>query len=718
MKTTLNISDMSCASCAQTIEDTLKRIDGVEDAVVNFANDQATIYHKENVKEKDLIKGVEQAGYHVKKNDDKDFDYKREAIKAWIANIPILLVMVVMWGFPNLLSQTYINIILLVFATPVVLYFGRKTHASAIKGLRNGVFNMDSLISIGTLAAYITSILVFFMPIENYGGVGAMIMASHLVGTHLEHRAKGKASSAIKDLLSLKAEKAIRLTENDEEEVLIERLRVKDLVLVKPGSKVPADGIVKEGKSTIDESFITGEPIPVSKKAGDEVVGGTINQTGSLVVEVTKIGKDSFLSQVVELVKQAQGTKVPIQNLTTTVTHYFVPTVLVLALISFASWLFFPQQLTFVASYFSFLPWVNLGLEPLTLALFSSIAVLVIACPCALGLATPTALMVGTGESAKKGVLYRDGESIQELTKVDTIVLDKTGTITKGKPSVQKIVGKNVLKYAASIEKNSEHPLAQSVVEKAKEQKLKLWKVTNFESVTGKGVYGTVKGKKVSVGKPELIKNVDEKYLKEGKALEKQAQTVLYVGLDNTCIGLISVADPIKESSKQAVNELHELGFNIWMLTGDNKATAKAVAKAVGIKNVKAEVLPEDKVNHVKKLQQKGQKVVMVGDGINDAPALEMANVGVAIGTGTDIAIKSSGVSLVRGELSALVDSIRISKAIFSKIKQNLFWAFIYNVVAIPIAFFGLLHPVIAVIAMFTSSFSVIFNSMRLRKKI
>lgn len=718
MKTTLDIENMSCASCAQTIEDTVKRVEGVEDAVVNFANEQATVYHDSSVAKEDIIKAIEQAGYGVKTEDKKGFNYKKEAIKAWIANIPILIVMVLMWGFPDVLSHTQINVVMLVFATPVVLYFGRKTHMNAIKGLvNNRVFNMDSLISIGTLSAYATSMLVFLMPIENYGGVGAMIMASHLVGTHLEHRAKGKASNSIKELLSLKAEKALKKTDDGEEEVLVERLRVGDKVIVKPGSKIPADGKILEGKSSVDESFITGEPVPVTKQKGDEVVGGTINQTGSLVVEVTKIGKDSFISQVVELVKEAQGTKVPIQNLTTTITHYFVPTVLMLAILSFTSWFFFTDFMTTVASQFEFIPWVTLGLDPLTLGLFASIAVLVIACPCALGLATPTALMVGTGESAKRGVLYRDGKSIQELTKVDTIVLDKTGTITKGKPTVQKIIGNDTLKIAASVEQLSEHPLAQSVVSKAKEENLKLAKPKDFESLTGKGVKAKLGKKEVVVGKAELM-DVEKDLLKKGKKLEKQAQTVLYVGVNNECIGLISVADPIKEGSKEAVANLKNLGLEIWMLTGDNKETAKAVGKNVGIKNIVAEVLPKDKQDHIKMLQSEGKKVAMVGDGINDAPALELANVGIAIGTGTDIAIKSSGVSLVRGDLSALVDSLRISKEIFRKIKQNLFWAFVYNLIAVPVAFFGLLHPVIAVIAMFTSSFSVIFNSLHLRKKI
>ena len=711
MKTTLTIQDMHCASCASTIEDSLKRLDGVINVNVSYGSEEARIEHDETVTVNDLKQAIEDVGYSVDEEDT--YDYGREAVKAWLTNIPILLVMIVMWSRLDFLTTLQINIILLVFATPVVLYFGRNTHVSALQGLRNKVFNMDSLISIGTLAAYLTSFLVFIMPIQNYGGVGAMIMASHLVGKYLENRAKGKASSSIQELMSLQADTA---TLQNGDVIDASDLEEGDKVIVKPGEKIPGDGTVIEGKTTVDESLVSGEPEPVTKETGDDVIGSTINQTGSVTVEITKVGQDSFLSQVVDLVKEAQSSKVPIQSLTDKITHYFVPTILVLALSSFLAWLLMPNIMIGVASFFEpFLPWIDLSLDPLTLALFASIATLVIACPCALGLATPTALMVGTGESAKKGVLYKDGAAIQRLTEIDTIVLDKTGTITEGKPRVEDVVTESddLLSLAASLEGRSEHPLAQSIIDEARSTNTTLHDVEAFESVTGKGVKGVVDGKEIRVGNADFIA-VPDPLKEEAQEYEKEAKTVVYVKKEDTVIGFITITDPIKKGSEDAIKTLQRQGLEVWMLTGDNEETAKAVAKKVGIQNWMSNVLPEDKLRKIETLQE-DKVVAMVGDGINDAPALEKSDVGIAIGTGTDIAIESSDVSLVQGGLDSLVDALTISFDIFKKIKQNLVWAFIYNVIAVPIAFFGLLHPVMAVIAMFSSSLSVIGNSLRLK---
>lgn len=723
-----DIQDMSCASCAQTIEENLVESDFVEEANVNFADDRAVVEYQESKKRSDVAEVVENSGYTVSESEEENgIDYRTQSIKAWALIIPVMIGMVLKILGVGSIPDVYVNSVYLILSGIVVIYVGRDTHISAFRGLKNNrQFNMDALISIGTIAALSTGIMVFFYPIENYAGVGGMIMASHLVGTYLEDRAKGKASSAIDELLSLRANEAVLIEGEEQKEVSVESLGVGDTVLVKPGDKVPMDGKVVEGDTAIDESMVTGEPDPVSKEKGDEVIGGTVNRTGSVEIEITKVGDDTFLSEVVQLVKQAQGTKVPIQSLTNRVTHYFVPTVLLMALLTFTIWLGLTDQMINLASSVGAesIPWVNLDLGSFTLAVFATVAVLVIACPCALGLATPTALMTGTGKAAKEGVIYRDGKSIQTMTDIESVILDKTGTITKGQPSVKEIVTvdgyekRNLVRNVASAESRSEHHIAESILEHAEEEEVDYQKPESFTSETGKGVKSTVNGNRILVGNRILMSENDIEVGKMGDVAEKyesRGHTVIFVAEESEIVGIISIADTLKQDSKSAIEDLKSMGADIWMVTGDNKRTAESIAQDIGIDKVISEALPQEKLDKTEDLQNNGEKVAMVGDGINDAPALEKANVGVAIGTGTDIAIESADVSLVNGGLSDLVDAFRLSNDIFGTIKQNLIWAFLYNIVAIPVAFLGLLHPVIAVFAMFASSLSVIGNSLRLR---
>ncbi|QSG02353.1 heavy metal translocating P-type ATPase [Natranaeroarchaeum sulfidigenes] len=748
-RTDISLTGMSCTTCASTIEDSLEDIDGVEDASVNFATERADIDHDESVSVEDLVEAVEAAGYGVRdelledemEGEEELQEMRQLAIRSWIVTSPIVLLMVFMWTPLEVLTGFQIDVAMFVFATIVVFYYGIPTHTSAIRGIQNGTFNMDSLISIGTVVAWVTGVMVFVTPMENYAGVGAMIMASHNVGTYLEHRAKGRASSAIEGLMSMQAETAAIRKDGEEVEIPVEDVEVGDVMVVRPGEKVPLDGTVVEGRSSVDESMVTGESDPVTKAEGDEVIGATVNQAGMIKVRAEKVGDDTFLSQVVELVEEAQGTKVPIQAFTDRITNYFVPTVLILAALSFVLWFVFPGEMGAVAGLAEpYLPWVDLALDPLTLGIFAAVAVLVISCPCALGLATPTALMAGTGKAAENGILFRDGEAIQTMKDLDVVVLDKTGTITEGNHSVTDVVGgddpavsadggsleepglseREVVRLAASAERGSEHPIGQAIIDYADEEGIELTEPAAFDNVAGKGIEAEIDGRTVHVGNTKLFEDagIPLAYEDALHALEQDGKTTVLVAVDGENVGVIATADTIKDESEAAIQELHERGLETWMITGDNERTARAIADKVDIDpgRVMAGVLPQDKIDKVSQLQDEGYNVGMVGDGINDAPALKQANIGVAIGTGTDIAIQSSDVSLVRGSLDALVDSFTLSEKIFQKIKQNLFWAFIYNTVAIPIAFFGLLHPVIAVAAMITSSISVITNSTRLGK--
>ena len=619
-------------------------------------------------------------------------------------------------------------LIIAILAFPVVfLKGGMSTHRSAWRSLTNRTANMDVLISMGSLPPYLIGLIGFIYPMTSFIEMASTIMTFHMLGRYLETRAKGRASQAIKRLLTLGAKTATVEREGSEVDVPIAELMVGDIMVIRPGAKVPTDGEIVEGTGHLDESIATGESIPIEKQPGDTVIGATINKEGLLKVKATRIGADTFLSQVIKLVEEAQGSKVPIQEFADKVTARFVPGVIFIAIAAAVMWLVFPEQLRPILVWGeSFLPWVDSSLTPIMAALLAAVAVLVIACPCALGLATPTAIMVGSGLGAERGILIRSGEAIQTLKDIKMVVLDKTGTITEGRPTLTDVIAteefseKEVLIAAASVEAGSEHPLGLAIVNGAQEQGHEVPKVEQFKAITARGVEGRVAGRQVYVGSRRLLGelNIELGNLDASLTqLELEGKTAMLVAIDNKAAGLVAVADTIKADSKAAIAVLHELGIHVVMVTGDNERTAKYVADRVGIDQVLAGVLPEGKVDAIRKLQKEhGQAVAMVGDGINDAPALKQANVGIAIGAGADVAIEAADVTLVKGELSKLVEAIRLSRATFKKILQNLFWAWFYNLAAIPIAALGLLHPMIGVVAMTISSLSVIGNSILLKR--
>jgi len=690
----------------------------------------------------DLKKAVAEAGYEVleapetralleEEGEDEAERKMRQARfrmrVAWLFTAPTILWMLAEMVFgvtwPN---ETIFNLGMILLALPVLFWVGRRTYRSGLTAVLHGYANMDTLITLGTGASLLTGPASFFFPVANYAGVSAMIMAFHLTGRYIEESAKGRASQAIRKLLELGAKTARVVRDGQEMEVPIEEVQIGDLMVVRPGEKIPTDGVVIEGESAVDESMATGESMPVNKRAGDEVIGATVNQEGLLKVQATRVGRDTFLAQVIKLVEEAQGSKVPIQEFADRVTGVFVPVVITVALLTLLAWLLLPDMMRLLVQAGSFLPWVNPNLSVGTLAIVSTVAVLVIACPCALGLATPTALMVGSGMGAEHGILIRSGEAIQTLKDVRVVIFDKTGTITKGKPEVTDIVAAteavsdgDLLRWAASTEQGSEHPLGQAVVQRARAEGLALAEPQAFRATRGKGVTATVDGRHVLVGSRRLMAEhgIDPTPL-EGtlRRLEEEAKTAMLVAVDGELIGAVAVADTLKEDSAEAIQELHRMGLETAMITGDNRRTAEAIAHRVGIDHVLAEVLPDGKVAEVQRMQERFGLVAFVGDGINDAPALTQANVGIAIGTGTDIAIEASDVTLVRGELTSVVEAINLSRATFRKIKQNLFWAFFYNVVMIPLAIVGWMHPALAEIAMATSSITVVTNANTLRR--
>ena len=743
----LKVGGMSCASCAAAVEAALKNAEGVLFASVNIATEKATVeYDPTKVSKETLDRIVYESGYEVlgvsgdeegvsgEEDDDvrKMRDARKRMLGTWAFTIPIMLFMIpemffgIMW--PN---HVIMNTGMILLAIPPLAIFGRKTFVSAFRAVTHGNANMDVLIAMGTGAAFLTGPATFFLPVANYAGVSAMIMAFHLTGRYIEATAKGRASQAIKKLLELGAKTARVIRGDEEVEVPIEDVVPGDILAIRPGEKVPTDGEVVEGSTTIDESMATGESMPVKKQPGDQVLGATINQSGFIKVRATKVGKDTFLAQVIKLVEEAQGTKVPIQEFADKVTGIFVPVVVTIALLTLTLWLVFPELMVgLLKRAATAIPWVDPGLGPVTLALSATIAVLVIACPCALGLATPTALLVGSGIGAENGVLIRKGEAIQAMKDVRVVVFDKTGTITKGRPEVTDIVlakppaggslsEDDLLALAAGVESRSEHPLAVAVVGGAQKRGLTVVPPEDFLSITGKGVSANVAGRRVLVGSRRLMRDegIDTSGIEEElRRVEEEAKTGMIVAVDGTVQGLIAVADPLKEDSRAAIQELKAMGLDTAIVTGDNRRTAEAIAKKVGITHVVAEVLPDGKVQAITELQNRFGTIAMVGDGINDAPALAQADVGIAIGTGTDIAIESSDITLVRGDLSGVVTAVKLSRATFRKIRQNLFWAFFYNVIAIPVAILGFLHPVMAEIAMATSSITVVTNANLLRR--
>jgi len=630
--------------------------------------------------------------------------WKRKLFWSWALTIPIAVIMLSerIFGFA-FIEMPYSAIVILALGFPVIFVFGWNTIKGGVRGLFTFYFNMDSLISLGTIIAYLTGIVAFFGTVLDYSGVAAMIMAFFTTGKYVEAKARGRASQEIKKLLELGAKKARILRGKQEIEIPIEEVKVGDVIVIKPGEKIPTDGIVTNGESAVDESMVTGESLPTDKLKGSSVIGATINQDGILYVKATKVGKDTFLAHIIQLVEEAQGTKVPIQKLADKITSIFVPVILAIAVLTFANWWFFTQDLS--------------------RALGVGIAVLVIACPCALGLATPTALMVGSGMGAKRGILIRKGEAIQTMKEVKIIVFDKTGTITKGKPEVtdvktlDKISEKELLNLAANLEKLSEHPIAKAIVNKAELKTYK--KITGFKVLRGRGVEGRIGSDSIIIGNQTLMKENKiriDKLIDSVRKFEGEGKTTMLVAKNKKVLGAIAVADAVKEDSLEALRILNKEGYKTVMITGDNERTAQAIAREVGISEVIANVLPEDKARRVEELQKSGM-VSFVGDGINDAPALKQSNVGIAMGTGTDIAIEAGDLVLAKGSLIGVVQAIHLSKATFRKIKQNLFWAFAYNVVAIPLAVAGLLHPVIAEIAMALSSITVVTNANLLRRK-
>jgi Cu+-exporting ATPase len=730
----LNIVGMTCASCAATIEKSLSSLEGVESVFVNIATEKARVeYDPGLVSIFDLRKAVTDVGYDVAGEEEVDRaveemeEGRKRMLRSWAFTVPIILWMIpeMIWGLA-IPTMTIYNLGIVALATPVMFWLGWPTLRSSYKAVTHGSANMDVLIAMGTLVSFATGPAYFFTPILNYAGVGAMIMSFHLTGRYFEAKAKGSASQAIRSLLKMEAKSATILVDGVEQEVPIQEVQAGAVMVVRPGEKIPTDGLVIKGESAVDESMATGESMPVGKSPGDEVIGATINQEGLLRVEATRIGKDTFLSQVVRMVEEAQGTKVPIQEFADKIIGYFVPAVIVISLATLALWFIAPGAMLTIARLVEpILPWVDSSQPIVVLAISSFVATLVIACPCALGLATPTALMVGTGMGAEQGILIRKGEAIQTMKEVTAIILDKTGTLTKGKPELTDIVTLDetltegdVLFYAGSVETGSEHPLGTAIVRRAKEKGIALESPSSFTAFRGRGIEGIVKGSLVRVGKPDLLpaETINEEIERQFSDLQQQAKTVMIVGLDERPIGIVAVADTLKDDSIEAIRELEEMGLKTIMLTGDNEQTAKAIAEKLGMSEIYSEVMPDEKVEVVIRAQEKYGMVAMVGDGINDAPALTQANVGVAIGTGTDIAIESGDIILVRGDISGLVSAIKLSRETFKKIRQNLFWAFFYNIVAIPLATFGLMHPVFAEVAMAISSISVVTNANLLRR--
>ena len=730
-KISLPISGMHCNSCALNIEKALKKTTGVSKANVNFATEKATVeYDEKAVDEKKFSKIISDLGYQVIEQQgsaeelvDKEKIAREQEIKkvknlfflSLILSVPIFIIAMPLEWLG--ISVPYKNIILLLLATPVQFIAGYRFYKGAWSALKAKTANIDVLIAIGTSAAYFYSLaVVLFSPILGehvYFETSAIIITFILLGKWLEALTKGKTSEAIKKLIGLQPKTAIVVRKGKEQEIPISQVVVGDIVIVKPGQKIPVDGVVVDGLSSVDESMITGESIPVEKKKGDKVIGGTINKHGSFRFKATQVGNATMLSQIIKLVQEAQGSKAPIQRLADKVSSIFVPTVISIAIIAFITWYVFIGQ-SFVFS----------------LSIF--IAVLIIACPCALGLATPTAIIVGTGKGAENGILIKSAEALENAHKIDTVVFDKTGTLTKGKPVVTDLVslsnlGENdILKYAAIAEKKSEHPLAEAILKKAKEMKINVADAKLFKAIPGYGIVARSEGKTILLGNRSLMKKYKvktEQLEKNMSKLESEGKTVMILALNNKIAGLISVADTIKEFSKEAVKKLHDMNKQVIMITGDNKRTADAIAKQLGIDDVLSEVLPEDKEKEIEKLQKKGRVVAMVGDGINDAPALARADVGIAIGAGTDVALEAGQIVLIKNDLQDVIKAMKLSNQTIKKIKQNLFWAFFYNSLGIPLAagilypFTGfLLNPMIAGAAMAFSSVSVVSNSLLMKR--
>ncbi|MED4695786.1 heavy metal translocating P-type ATPase [Peribacillus frigoritolerans] len=726
-KAEFDITGMTCAACATRIEKGLNKMEGIATANVNLALEKATLeFNPSEVTISDIIAKVEKLGYgaHQKHDNKEQVDHREKHIKdqqrkftiSAILSLPLLWTMVGHFSFtsflyvPDFLMNPWIQLIL---ATPVQFIIGKQFYVGAYKALRNGSANMDVLVVMGTSAAYFYSLYQAIVTAGTHHGphlyfeTSAVLITLILLGKLFEARAKGRSSEAIKKLMGLQAKTAIVERDGVEKEVPLEEVVISDTILVKPGEKIPVDGEVVDGTTAVDESMLTGESLPVDKKAGDALYGSTINKNGFIKMTATKVGRDTALAQIIKVVEDAQGSKAPIQRMADQISGIFVPIVVGIAILTFLVWII----------------WVQPG--EFTPALEVLIAILVIACPCALGLATPTSIMAGSGRAAEFGILFKGGEHLEQTQSIDTVVVDKTGTVTHGKPVLTDVLladGQYEDKFLSMIgaaEKQSEHPLAEAIVQGIQEKGIELGDVQFFEAIPGYGVQATVSGQGVVIGTRKLMQQygIDiHSVLPAMEELERNGKTAMLAGINGQYAGVVAVADTIKDTSREAVRRLQEMGIKVIMMTGDNERTAQAIAKEVGVDAVIAEVLPDGKAEEVKKLQQQGKKVAMVGDGINDAPALATADIGMAIGTGTDVAMEAADITLIRGDLNSIADAILMSRKTMRNIKQNLFWAFAYNTIGIPIAAIGLLAPWVAGAAMAFSSVSVVLNALRLQR--
>ena len=760
MKKTFQIIGMDCASCAAAIEYSVKKINGVKDANVNYASEKLFVDFEKEINDQEIKEAVKRTGYQIISGGDhasmdhsqmdhskmdhaehgEEHDHAKMLSEAetktlknkfWFGTIASLITLVLSFGksYIGFIPKDFNLVLLVILATPVEFWVGKQFWRGAYFEFKNFRPGMDSLVVLGTGAAYFFSVVVsvfniipafnnfFIAQFEPYFDVAVVVVTFIILGKFLEAKAKGSASEAIKKLLKLQAKTAHHIMPDGSiHDIDIDNVKVGDVLLVKQGEKIPVDGIIFEGASSIDQSMVTGESLPVDKKEGDKVIGATINKSELFKMKATKIGNDTFLSQIVKIVEEAQASKAPIQKLADKITGVFVPIVIAIAIITFILWMIFGPAPRFVY------------------ALINAVAVLVVACPCALGLATPIAVITGTGKGAENGIIIRNASSLETAGKINTVVLDKTGTITKGEPAItdiiindQQLTTNDILQIGASLDQNSTHPIAKAVVLKAKSENIKLSLVSGFSTILGKGVKGKIENKEYIFGSKKIIGDYQADFptqlMHSIEELEKQGKTVLILSDTKKILGIVAVADTLKETAKETVDKLKKLEVDVWMITGDNERTAHAIAEKVGIKNVLASVLPEQKSQKVKELQDKGFVVAMVGDGINDAPALTQADIGIAIGTGTDIAIESAGITLASGDPIGVYKAILLSRKTLKNIKQNLFWAYAYNIVLIPVAagvlypvFKLLLNPILAGAAMAFSSLSVVLNSLRLKR--